>query len=67
MNVSFKINIKYFLLTILSFTIAYTTASGTIQNYIHFAGDLNEMAFCLFALFLGVISMFMTFEKNTNK
>jgi hypothetical protein len=67
MNVSFKINIKYFLLTILSFTIAYTTASGSIQNYIHFAGELNEMAFCFFALFLGVITTALTFEKNSNK
>jgi len=67
MQISFKLNIKYFLFAIASFVIAYMTATGSILNYINFAGELNEMAFCFAAFFLGVINTVMSFERIKNK
>jgi hypothetical protein len=63
MQISFKLNIKYFLFAIASFVVAYMTATGSILNYINFAGELNEMAFCFFALLLGILNTIMAFER----
>jgi len=57
------INPGPFLIAILSFIIFYSTASGSIQKYIHFAGVENEMAFALVALFGTVLGAFISFEK----
>ncbi len=37
--------------------IGFFTATGDIQTYIHFAGALNEMAFCFLAF--GMAGIFM--------
>jgi len=52
-----------FLIAILSFIIFYSTVSGSIQNYIHFAGVENEMAFAFVALLGTVLGAFVSFEK----
>jgi len=63
MQISFKLNIKYFLFAIAFFAIAYMTATGDILNYINFADVLNEMAFCFCALLLGILNTIMAFER----
>ena len=66
MKSSIKINPSFLLIAILSFALFYYTAAGTIQNYIHFAGVENEMAFALVGLMgtvLGVIGMFEKVQK----
>ena len=49
-----KINLKATIGAIISFGVAYITATGTILNYINFADPLNEMGFCILALIMGV-------------
>ncbi len=39
---------------ILSLTVAWNTATGNILKWISFADPLNEMAFCLASLVLGI-------------
>ena len=56
-----------FLIAILSFALFYTTASGSIQNYIHFAGVENEMAFAFIGLLGAVIGVFSMFERVQTK
>ena len=34
--------------------VAHATATGEILNYINFADPLNEMAFCILCLMLGI-------------
>ena len=34
--------------------VAHATATGEILNYINFADPLNEMAFCVLCLMLGI-------------
>jgi hypothetical protein len=60
-----NIHLGYCIAAIASFGIAYYTAQGTVQNYIHFADPLNEMAFCVAALFMGVICLPMAFSKSS--
>jgi hypothetical protein len=60
------IHVGYLVSAITAFGIAYSTAQGTIQDYIHFADPLNEMAFCVAALFMGVICLPMAFSKSSN-
>jgi len=57
---------------IISLSIAYITATGTILNYISFADPLNEMFFCFSALILGVMCIYTGiptrhFRKLRNK
>ncbi len=57
---------------IISLSIAYITATGTILNYISFADPLNEMFFCFSALILGVMCIYTSiptrhFRKLRNK
>ena len=61
-----NIHVGYLIAAIASFSIAWGTAQGTVQNYIHFADPLNEMAFCFAAICMGVISTPMAFSKGTN-
>ena len=57
------INPGPFLIAILSFIVFYSTASGSIQNYIHFAGVENEMAFAFVALLGTILGAFISFER----
>ena len=59
------IHLGFLIGSITAFAVAYSTAQGTIQNYIHFADPLNEMAFCVAALFMGVICLPMAFSKSS--
>ena len=44
----------YSILGLASLYIAYLTGTGDILNYINFADPLNEMAFCICCLCLGI-------------
>jgi uncharacterized membrane protein required for colicin V production len=57
------VNIPYFLGAILAFVIAYMTATYQIDKYIHFAGELNALAFCATAIFLGIMCLMGSFER----
>jgi hypothetical protein len=57
-----QLNVFHFLGSILSFIVAYLTVTGTIQNYIHFAGSLNEMAFAVISIMIGFILLISSIE-----
>ncbi len=40
--------------------VAYSTAAGTIQQYIKFAGIDNEIAFCCVAMMLGAMYFYLS-------
>lgn len=43
------------------------TATGDIQTYIHFAGVLNEMAFCFLSFMLAAMFMLSTILPEGKK
>ena len=47
------------LLSVLAFTVAYMTMQGTLQKHIYFADPLNEMAFCVMAIMIGFLYMYL--------
>jgi hypothetical protein len=49
---------------IISISIAYITATGTILNYISFSDPLNEMFFCFSAFILGVLCIYSGIPKR---
>ena len=54
------LDLKYFIAAIASLIIAYMTVAGTIDNYIHFAGEANAMGFFLMASLLGLGCLVMS-------
>jgi len=59
-----NIHLGYLIGAVASFLISYGTATGTVQKYVSFAGPLNEMAFCIATLFMGVICLPLAFSKG---
>ncbi len=57
------LNIPYFLGSIVAFVLAYMTMTETIDKYIHFEGELNALAFCATALFMGIICLLFSFDR----
>lgn len=47
------------LASVLAFTVAYTTMTGTLQKHITFADPLNEMFFCVGALMIGFMYLYL--------
>ena len=50
-------NYQAILIAVCSFYIFYGIMTGTIQNYIHFAGPLNEMAVAVMAGTMGLLGV----------
>jgi hypothetical protein len=50
-------NLSNFIGFLICMLIGVLTATGDIQTYIHFAGVLNEMAFCFMSFMLAGIFM----------
>lgn len=50
-------NYQAILTTILGLGVTYLTMMGTIQNYIHFEGVANEMAFAVCGSMLGFMGL----------
>ena len=57
------ISIKHLLLGILFLALAYFTATGSVQNYIRFAGGKNEFAFLGLTAIMGFMLVVFSFEK----
>ena len=51
-------NYQIVLTTIVSFLISYSVLNGTAQEYVHFAGELNEMFVFILSSTMGMISLF---------
>jgi len=50
-----KIDFKFLVLALSALGLSFLTIAGAIQNYIHFADPLNEMAFALMTMFGGIM------------
>jgi len=51
-------NYQIILTSVLSFFVAITILNGTAQQYVHFAGELNEIGCAVIALTMGVLSLY---------
>jgi hypothetical protein len=50
-------NYQIILTSVLSFTVAYWIMNGTAQQYVYFAGELNELGCTVIALTMGILSL----------
>jgi hypothetical protein len=50
-------NYQIILTAFISFAIAFTILNGTAQQYVYFAGELNELGCATIALTMGVLSL----------
>jgi hypothetical protein len=57
-----KINFKALAAAAAATTVAFMTATGTIDNYIAFAGELNAMAFFMVSGVMAVVATAGSFE-----
>ena len=59
------------LVSVLSFAVAFMTMQGTLQKHIYFADPLNEIGFCVGALMIGFIYLYLgvsnTYDALKNK
>jgi len=60
-------NYQAILTVIVSYLIAYWVMNGTAQQYVHFAGELNEMAVTILALTMGTMTLFAIDYKKILK
>jgi hypothetical protein len=60
-------NYQAILIVLISYGIAIGILNGTIQNYVHFAGELNEMFTFIMAFMMGTISLFAIDYKKILK
>jgi hypothetical protein len=60
-------NYQAILIVLISYGIVYGMLNGTIQNYVHFAGELNEMAVTILALTMGTMTIFAIDYKKILK
>ena len=60
-------NYQIILTSIVSYGIAYGILNGTIQNYVHFADELNEIGCFVIASTMGTLSLFAIDYKKILK
>mgnify|MGYP000497922798 FL=1 len=60
-------NYQAILIVLISYGIVYGMLNGVIQNYVHFAGELNEMAVTLLAGVMGTMTIFAIDYKKIIK
>jgi len=60
------VDLKYFLMMMVSLLITIGTVNGFVQKYIKFAGTANEMGFFFMGLMATAVLAMCSFEK-TNK
>jgi hypothetical protein len=58
-----KVHLNYFLGSLLCLGIAIGLATGKVQQHVHFAGEINEIAEFLLAGGLGILLLFASFER----
>jgi uncharacterized membrane protein required for colicin V production len=51
-------NYQIILTAVVSFFVAFNILNGTAQQYVHFAGELNELGCAVIALTMGVLSTY---------
>lgn len=51
-------NYQIIITAFISFFVAYTILNGTAQQYVHFAGPLNELGCAVIALTMGTLSIY---------
>jgi uncharacterized membrane protein required for colicin V production len=51
-------NYQIILTSVLSFFVAFTILNGTAQQYVYFAGELNELGCATIALTMGTLCIF---------
>ena len=60
-------NYQIILTSVLSFTVAYWIITGTAQQYVYFAGELNEIFTFIIAFTMGTLSLFaIDYKKLIN-
>ena len=57
------IDLKYFVIAIISLVLAYMTLTYEIDKYIEFAGELNAMFFFIFTSTMGLMALWGSFVK----
>lgn len=57
-------NYQILLTSFLSFLVAYWILNGTAQQYVYFAGELNELGCTVIALTMGFLSLFAVDYKK---
>ena len=62
-----QLNILPLLSAIASGFVAYNILNGNALNYVHFAAVENELGCAVIALTMCALSLFVTFEKITDK
>ena len=60
-------NYQAILIVLISYGIAIGILNGNVQNYVHFAGELNEMFTFIMAFMIGTISLFAIEYKKILK
>jgi hypothetical protein len=60
-------NYQAILIVLISYGIAYGILNGTIQNYVYFAGELNEIGVTILALTMGTMTLFAIDYKKILK
>jgi len=60
-------NYQAILIVLISYGIAIGILNGNVQNYVHFAGELNEMFTFIMAFMMGTISLFAIDYKKILK
>jgi len=60
-------NYQAILIVLISYGIVWGMLNGTIQNYVHFADELNEMAVTLLAGVMGTMTIFAIDYKKILK
>tara|TARA_B110000503_G_scaffold8481_1_gene11526 strand:+ start:278 stop:469 length:192 start_codon:yes stop_codon:yes gene_type:complete len=56
-NIFNSIDIRFLIVTVISFGLSYCTMNGITQQYIHFNNMDNEMAFTAFTAMVGFIGL----------
>ena len=57
------IDLKYFVIAIISLVLAYLTLTYEIDKYIEFAGELNAMFFFICTSTMGLMALWGSFVK----
>jgi hypothetical protein len=60
-------NYQAILIVLISYGIVWGMLNGTIQNYVHFTDELNEMAVTLLAGVMGTMTIFAIDYKKILK
>jgi hypothetical protein len=58
-----SIDLKLFTLSLIAFFCSYSIVTGYAQKFIHFSGELNEMATFVLAGVMGTLCLFASIER----